>query len=57
VPPANNKPFGRLAAFGIIAEQLSKGVGLEPRPLAPEVASAAEKLLGIRLPTGNDRGH
>ena len=55
--PANNKPFGRLAAFRIIADRLSKGVGLEPRPLDPKVAEAAEQLLGIRLPPGSHRGH
>ena len=40
--PANNKPFGRLAAFRIIADRLSKGVTLEPRALDPKVAEAAE---------------
>ena len=49
--PANNKPFGRLAAFRIIADQLSTGVDLEPRPLDPMVAEAAEQLLDIRLPS------
>ncbi len=51
--PANNKPFGRLAAFRVIADRLSKGVSLEPRPLDPAVADAAAQLLGIRLPAGN----
>lgn len=51
--PANNKPFGRLAAFRIIADRLSKGVGLDPPALDPKVAEAAEQLLGIRLPAGN----
>lgn len=44
--PANNKPFGRLAALRIIADRLSKGVALEPRPLAPGVAEAAQILFG-----------
>src|SRR5271165_5830763 len=48
--PANDKPFGRLAAFRIIADRLSKDVGLEPPALDPKVAKAAEQLLGIRLP-------
>jgi polyphosphate kinase 2 (PPK2 family) len=48
--PANNKPFGRLAALRIIADRLSKGVALEPRALDPQVAEAAEQLLGIKLP-------
>ena len=56
-PPANHKPFSRLAAFRIIADRLSKDVALEPRALDPKVAKAAEQLLGIRLPPGNHRGH
>ena len=48
--PANNKPFARLAALRVIADRLSKGVSLEPRPLDPAVAEAADQMLGIRLP-------
>ena len=55
--PANDKPFGRLAAFRIIADRLSKGVDLEPRALDPQVAAAAEQLLGIRLPPRRHRDH
>jgi AMP-polyphosphate phosphotransferase len=55
--PANDKPFGRLAAFRIIADRLSKGVDLEPRALDPQVAEAAEQLLGIKLPPHSHRGH
>lgn len=51
--PANNKPFGRLAAFRIIADQLSAGIDLELRALDPLVAAAAEELLGFRLPSVN----
>jgi len=47
--PANNKPFGRLAALRIIADRLSKDVKLEPRPVAPEVVEAARRLLGSDL--------
>jgi polyphosphate kinase 2 (PPK2 family) len=54
--PANNKPFGRLAAFRVIADRLSKDVALEPRALDPKVAEAAEQLLGIRPPR-NHHGH
>ena len=53
VVPANNKPYGRLAAFRVITDRLSKGVVLEPRTLDPAVAEAAAKLLGIRLPASN----
>jgi AMP-polyphosphate phosphotransferase len=52
--PANNKPFGRLAAFRVIVDRLSKSVDLEPRALDPAVADAAARLLGIRLPPGNN---
>ena len=48
VVPANNKPFGRLAAFRIIVDRLSKGVTLEPRPIEPAVAEAAAQLLGMQ---------
>jgi hypothetical protein len=47
--PANSKPYGRLATFRIIVDRLSKGVDLQPRPLDPAVATAAEQLLGIRV--------
>jgi polyphosphate kinase 2 (PPK2 family) len=53
VIPANNKPFGRLAALRIILDRLSKNVPLEPRALDPAVADAAAELLGIRIPVGN----
>ena len=55
--PANNKPFGRLAAFASLPIGYRLGVDLEPRPLDPKVAEAAEQLLGIRLPSVNHHGH
>ena len=48
--PANDKPFGRLAALHVIADRLSKNVSLDPRPLDPKVIEAAERLLGILVP-------
>jgi AMP-polyphosphate phosphotransferase len=54
--PANDKPYGRLAAFRIIADRLSKDVSLEPRSLDPKVVEAAEQLLGIRLSPAKARG-
>jgi len=54
--PANNKPFGRLAAFRVIADRLSHEIVLEPRVLDPKVAEAAHQLLGIGLPPGRYRG-
>jgi len=50
VLPANNKPFGRLAAFRVITDRLSKDIALAPRPLDPAVAQAAERFLGIHVP-------
>src|SRR5271168_1852628 len=54
--PANDKPYGRLAALRIIAERLSKNVSLEPRTLDPKIIDAAEGLLGIRLPPAQSSG-
>ena len=54
--PANDKPFGRLAALRIIADRLSKNVSLEPRPLDPKIVEAAEGLLGIRLSAAEANG-
>ncbi len=48
--PANDKPYGRLAALRIVADRLSKNVSLDPRPLDPKVLEAAERLLGIFTP-------
>jgi len=42
--PANNKPLARLAALSILADQLGKGVALEPRPLDAKTAMAASRL-------------
>ena len=54
--PANDKPYGRLAALRIIADRLSKNVSLEPRTLDAKVLEAAEGLLGIRLPLAQSSG-
>jgi polyphosphate kinase 2 (PPK2 family) len=47
--PANDKPYGRIAALRIVADRLAKDVSLEPKPLDPKLAEAAERILGIRL--------
>jgi AMP-polyphosphate phosphotransferase len=47
--PANDKPYARLASLRIIADRLSHDVSLEPRPLEPKIAEAAQRLLGIRV--------
>ena len=48
--PANDKPYGRLAALHIMADRLSQNVSLDPRPLDPKVREAAERLPGFELP-------
>jgi polyphosphate kinase 2 (PPK2 family) len=48
--PANDKPFGRLAAFQIILDRLAEGVALQPRPLDPKFAEVAQQLLGVKVP-------
>jgi polyphosphate kinase 2 (PPK2 family) len=45
--PANDKPFGRLAAFKILIARLGKGVGLKPRPLDPKIAELAAQLFDL----------
>ncbi|MDR3421467.1 MAG: polyphosphate kinase [Xanthobacteraceae bacterium] len=42
--PANDKPFGRLAAFKILIARLGDGISLEPRPLDPKIAHLAAQL-------------
>ncbi len=45
--PANDKPYGRIAAFRILTDRLGEGVSLEPRPIDPELLKAAKRELGI----------
>jgi AMP-polyphosphate phosphotransferase len=45
--PANDKPFGRIAAFRILADGLGKGVSLEPHPISPELFKEAKRILGL----------
>src|SRR5271157_5017778 len=45
--PANNKPYGRVAAFRILGEQLGKGVSLEPRSIDPDLIKEAKRVLGL----------
>src|SRR5271157_5066193 len=54
--PANDKPYGRLAALRIIADRLSKNVPLEPRPLDPKVMEAAERVVGMLVPAKQAKG-
>ena len=45
--PANDKLFGRLAAFKILIARLGKGVSLEPRPLDPIIAELAAQVFDL----------
>ena len=45
--PANDKPYGRIAALRILVDRLGKGVSLEPRPIAPELFSEAKRALHL----------
>ena len=50
--PADDKPYGRLAALRIMTDRLAKNVSLDPRPL--EVASVQRVSLE-RYPNGLNR--
>jgi hypothetical protein len=58
--PANNKPFARLAALSILADQLGKGISLGPRALDAKTATAASLLFpsprqsDFPLPSGSN---
>jgi polyphosphate kinase 2 (PPK2 family) len=45
--PANDKPYGRIAAFRILADRLGKDVLLEPRPIDPGLFEEAKRTLGL----------
>ena len=47
--PANNKPYGRIAAFRILAGRLGDGVPLDPRPIHPDLLKEAKEKLGLSL--------
>jgi polyphosphate kinase 2 (PPK2 family) len=44
--PANDKPFGRFAAFNILVERLGRGVDVAPKPCDLQTAEAAALLFG-----------
>ncbi|MFZ0572206.1 MAG: polyphosphate kinase [Rhodomicrobium sp.] len=45
--PANNKPYGRIAAFRILADRLGQDVVLEPRPIDSGLLKEAKKALSL----------
>ena len=45
--PANNKPYGRILAFRILADRLGKNVPLEPIPIAPDLLEEAIRALSL----------
>lgn len=45
--PANDKPYGRIAAFRILADRLGEDVSLDPRPIDPDLLAEAKRALGL----------
>jgi AMP-polyphosphate phosphotransferase len=45
--PANNKPYGRIAAFRILADRLGKDISLEPSPIDPDLLLEAKQTLDL----------
>jgi len=45
--PANDKPYGRIAAFRILADRLGEDVSLEPRPIDPGLLEEAKRALDL----------
>jgi polyphosphate kinase 2 (PPK2 family) len=45
--PANNKPYGRIAALRILVDRLGKDVALEPRPIDPGILKQAKRALRL----------
>src|SRR5215813_13167837 len=45
--PANDKPFGRIAAFRIFVERLGRGVTLRPRPINARLFKEAKRILDL----------
>jgi polyphosphate kinase 2 (PPK2 family) len=45
--PANDKPFGRIAALRILADRLGKDISLEPRPIDPGLLEEARHALHL----------
>jgi len=41
--PANDKPYGRIAALRILVDRLGNGVALEPRPIDPKLLKEAKR--------------
>jgi AMP-polyphosphate phosphotransferase len=56
--PANNKPYGRIVAFCILADRLGKDVSLDPRPIDPDLLKEAKRVLNLsaRLPPSQAKG-
>jgi polyphosphate kinase 2 (PPK2 family) len=47
--PANDKLFGRVAAFRILADRLGEDVALEPRPIDPDLLAEAKAALNLSV--------
>jgi AMP-polyphosphate phosphotransferase len=47
--PANDKPYGRIAAFHVIADRLAKDVSLEACPIDPKLLEEAKRVLNLSV--------
>jgi YVTN family beta-propeller protein len=45
--PANDKPFGRIAAFRVLVERFGRGVSLRPRLINPQLFKEAKRTLDL----------
>ena len=45
--PANNKPYGRIAAFRVLEDRLGKDVPLGPRSIDPNLIKEAKRVLDL----------
>jgi len=52
--PANDKPYGRIAAFTILIDILGKGLSLKPKPLDLEIVEMAKQLFDIHSRAKDD---
>ena len=55
--PANNKAYGRIAAFRILADRLGNDVSLEPRPIDPDLLEEAKRGLSLSASDIERAGH
>jgi polyphosphate kinase 2 (PPK2 family) len=47
--PANDKLYGRIAAFRVLADRLGEEVALEPKPIDPDLLGEAKAVLNLSV--------